>query len=241
MQGNALRSVSPQDGIHLPLDMKLLLVEDNAALAHWLCEALRRAQLTVDHAADGQSADSLLLTQHYDVVLLDLHLPTLSGQSVLQRLRNRRNAVPVLILTASGGIDDKVACLGAGADDYLVKPFEIRELIARIQVLVRRSTPDQTVELQCGDLTYHTGSRVFMVAGQPLVLPAREHSVLEILMLKVGRTVSKQALVNGVFGLDDEASPEAIEIYIHRLRKKLEHSSATIVTLRGLGYLLRAS
>ncbi|NAW32788.1 response regulator transcription factor, partial [Salmonella sp. sc-h43] len=91
----------------------------------------------------GESADTLLLTQHYDVVLLDLQLPTLSGQGVLQRLRGRRNPVPVLILTASGGIDDKVACLGAGADDYLVKPFEIRELIARIQVLVRRSTPDQ--------------------------------------------------------------------------------------------------
>ena len=106
-------------------------------------------------------------------------------------------------------------------------------------MLVRRSTPDQSVELQCGDLTYHTGSRTFNLAGQPLVLPAREHTVLEILMLKLGRTVSKPALVNGVFGMDDEASPEAIEIYIHRLRKKLEHSAATIVTLRGLGYLLR--
>ena len=112
--------------------MKLLLIEDNAPLAHWLSEALRRAHFTVDHATDGESADTLLLTQHYDVVLLDLQLPTLSGQGVLQRLRGRRNPVPVLILTASGGIDDKVACLGAGADDYLVKPFEIRELIARI-------------------------------------------------------------------------------------------------------------
>ncbi|TXE02256.1 response regulator transcription factor, partial [Ralstonia pseudosolanacearum] len=103
--------------------MKLLLIEDNAPLAQWLSEALRRAQFTVDHASDGESADTLLLTQHYDVVLLDLQLPSLSGRAVLQRLRDRRNAVPVMILTAAGGIDDKVACLGAGADDYLVKPF----------------------------------------------------------------------------------------------------------------------
>ncbi|MFW6165753.1 MAG: response regulator transcription factor, partial [Ralstonia sp.] len=185
--------------------MKLLLIEDNAPLAQWLSEALRRAHFTVDHATDGDSADTLLLTQHYDVVLLDLQLPTLSGRAVLQRLRDRRNPVPVMILTASGGIDDKVACLGAGADDYLVKPFEIRELIARIQVLVRRNTPANAVELQCGDLTYHTGSRTFSLAGRPLLLPAREHTVLEILMLKLGRTVSKPALVNGVFGLEDDA------------------------------------
>ncbi len=219
--------------------MKLLLIEDNDTLAHWLARMLRDDNFTVDAARDGDAADRLLQTETYDVVLLDLMLPKLGGKHVLRRLRERRNNVPVIILTASGSVDEKVDCLGAGADDYLVKPFEVRELIARVKALARRHAPEQSADLVCADLSYHAGTRQFTIAGAPLALPSREHAVLEILMRKQGKTVAKSALVDGVFGLDDEPSADAIEIYIHRLRKKLETSHAAIMTLRGLGYLLR--
>jgi len=184
-------------------------------------------------------ADQVLLTENYDVVLLDLNLPKMSGKSVLRRLRERHNTVPVMILTASGSIDEKVECLGAGADDYLVKPFEVRELVARIKVLIRRQTPDKATEIHCADLSYDSNTRQFSIAGKALALPAREHNVLEILMLKQGKTISKNALMNGIFNLSEEPSADAIEIYISRLRKKLEHCQASIMTLRGLGYLLK--
>lgn len=219
--------------------MKLLLIEDNPQLAHWLEQILKEHKFKVDIAADGEIADQVLRDENYDVVLLDLMLPKLHGKNVLRRLRERHNGVPVMILTASGSIDEKVECLGAGADDYLVKPFEIRELVARIKVLVRRQTPDKAAEIHCGDLVYDSNTRQFAVGGATLALPAREHDVLEVLMLKQGKTVSKTALMKGVFSLSDEPSADAIEIYISRLRKKLESSSAAIMTLRGLGYLLK--
>lgn len=219
--------------------MKLLLIEDNPQLAHWLEQILKEHKFKVDIAADGEIADQVLRDENYDVVLLDLMLPKLHGKNVLRRLRERHNGVPVMILTASGSIDEKVECLGAGADDYLVKPFEIRELVARIKVLVRRQTPDKAAEIHCGNLVYDSNTRQFAVGGVTLALPAREHDVLEVLILRQGKTVSKTALMKGVFSLSEEPSADAIEIYISRLRKKLERSGAAIMTLRGLGYLLR--
>ncbi|MFC5474075.1 response regulator [Paraherbaspirillum soli] len=219
--------------------MKLLLIEDNPPLAHWLTKILKEDKFTVDVATDGEAADRVLQSENYDVVLLDLLLPKMNGKSVLRRLRERHNNVPVMILTASGSIDEKVDCLGAGADDYLVKPFEVRELVARIKALIRRQTPGKTAEMHCGNLRYDSNTRQFSVGEQLLALPGREHDVLEILMLKQGKTVSKTALMDGIFGLDEEPSADAIEIYIHRLRKKLEHCQAAIMTLRGLGYLLK--
>jgi two-component system, OmpR family, response regulator TctD len=219
--------------------MKLLLIEDNPSLAHWLSKLLDEQAFVVDHVLDGGAADRLLQCNHYDVVLLDLNLPGLSGRAVLRRLRERGNDVPVLILTASGSVDEKVDCLGVGADDYLVKPFEIRELIARIKVLIRRQTPGKATEITCGNLSYQFNTRQFTLGDAPLNLPPRERSVLEALMVKLGATVSKQALMDSIFSMEDEASEDAIEIYVHRLRKKLEHSSAAIVTLRGVGYLLK--
>ena len=219
--------------------MKLLLIEDNPPLALWLTKILKEEKFTVDVAIDGVAADQVLQSENYDAVLLDLMLPKMNGKNVLRRLRERHNNVPVLILTASGSIDEKVDCLGSGADDYLVKPFEIRELVARIKALIRRQSPDKATEMHCADLVYNSNTRQFSVHEKILSLPAREHDVLEILMLKQGKTVSKNALVNGIFSLGDEPSPDAIEIYVHRLRKKLEHSQAAIMTLRGLGYLLK--
>lgn len=219
--------------------MKLLLIEDNPPLALWLTKILKEEKFTVDVAIDGAAADHVLQSESYDAVLLDLMLPKMNGKHVLRRLRERHNNVPVIILTASGSIDEKVDCLGSGADDYLVKPFEVRELVARIKALIRRQSPDKSTEIHCADLIYNSNTRQFAIADKILSLPAREHDVLEILMLKQGKTVSKNALMHGIYGLDDEPSPDAIEIYVHRLRKKIEHSQAAIMTLRGLGYLLK--
>jgi two-component system response regulator TctD len=219
--------------------MKLLLIEDNPQLAHWLASLLREQDFVVDHVEDGDAADRLLRQTRYDVVLLDLNIPTLSGKAVLRRLRGRGDDVPVIILTASASLDQKVLCLEIGADDYLVKPFESRELVARIKALVRRQMPGKANDIACGDLHYDLRTRQFTLAGEELALPPRERALLETLMLKSGNTVSKQALIDGIFGLDDEPSADAVDIYIHRLRRRLEPSQATIITLRGVGYLLR--
>lgn len=219
--------------------MKLLLIEDNPALSHWLARLLREQDFGVDEAADGAVADQLLRQQRYDVVLLDLNLPQLSGKGVLRRLRERGDGVPVLILTASDSLDQKVACLEIGADDYMVKPIEGRELVARIKALVRRQLPGRANTLHCGDLAYELSTRQFSLAGAALALPPRERALLEALMLKQGSTVPKQTLMDSLFELDDEAGVDALELYVHRLRKKLEASQARIITLRGVGYLLR--
>ncbi|MBS0342091.1 MAG: response regulator transcription factor [Proteobacteria bacterium] len=219
--------------------MKLLLVEDNPQLAHWLASLLREQDFVLDHVDNGEAADRLLAQTAYDVVLLDLNIPGLSGKAVLRRLRERGDTVPVIVLTATASLDQKVLCLEIGADDYLVKPFEVRELVARIKVLVRRQMPGKANDVSCGDLHYDLRTRRFTLAGQELALPPRERTLLEALMLKAGSTVSKQALIDSIFGLDDEPSADAIDIYMHRLRKKLEGSQATVITLRGVGYLLR--
>lgn len=219
--------------------MKLLLVEDNVELAHWIVNLLKAENFAVDSVLDGEAADTLLATQRYDVVLLDMRLPGMSGKDVLARLRRRDN-VPVLMLTAHGGIDDKVGCFSLGADDFLVKPFDGRELVARIKALIRRQQGDKSGTLNCADLSYASDRREFRCAGTALSLRRREHAILETLMLKQGKTVSKSALMDSVFGLDDEPSADAIDIYIHRLRKHLANTDARIITLRGLGYILRA-
>jgi DNA-binding response OmpR family regulator len=220
--------------------MKLLLVEDNAELSHWIVNLLQGENFTVDCVPDGEAADAVLLTERYDVILLDMRLPRMSGKDVLARLRRRGDNAPVLMLTAHGSIDDKVDCFSAGADDYVVKPFDARELIARIKALIRRQAGGKSTSLVCGDLHYNSNTREFSHRDAPLALRRREHAILEALMLKQGKTVSKTALMDSVYSLEDEPSADAIDIYIHRLRKHLVHSTAQIMTLRGLGYVLRA-
>ena len=219
--------------------MKLLLVEDNHELALWLGKVLREEQFDLDCVADGESAVRRLAQSRYDLLLLDLKLPGIDGRSVLRRMRREGDDTPVLVLTASGSLDVKVESLETGADDYLVKPFEVRELVARIKALIRRRGGSSQSTLQCADLRYDLDTREFAAAGAPLALTPREHRVLETLMLRAGRTVSKAQLAQAVFGPGEEAGEDAIEIYVHRLRRKLEGSHARIVTLRGLGYLLR--
>ena len=222
--------------------MRILLVEDHIELSRWLAKAMRDAHLTVECAHNGADADSLLLTQDYALVILDLTLPRMDGLEVLKRMRARGNRTPVLILTARGGLADRVSGLNMGADDYLAKPFELEELEARVKALLRRSQNNEAITLTCGALSFDTVSRTFSYGGELLALTPREHAVLEVLMVRHGHTVPKEKLFQQVFSLEDKASVDAIEIYIHRLRKKLEQGGpgrVGITTLSGLGYLLQ--
>jgi two-component system, OmpR family, response regulator TctD len=224
--------------------MRILLVEDHAELSRWVAKALQDARLTVECAMDGADADSLLHTQEYALVILDLSLPKMDGLEVLKRMRARGSKTPVLVLTARGGLNDRVQGLNLGADDYLSKPFELAELEARVKALLRRTQGNESIVMSCGALFFDTVSRMFNYGGEPLALTPREHAVLEALITRSGRAVSKEKLFDEVFALDDDANRDAIEIYVHRLRKKLERQEegrVAITTLRGLGYLLEVA
>ncbi len=219
--------------------MRLLLVEDHAELSIWVAKTLRQSGFVVDVVERGEHALTALLTQPYDLVILDLSLPGMDGLDVLRHLRAQEKTarVPVLILTARATLDDKVKGLNLGADDYLAKPFEVAELEARIKSLLRRSgTVMPTVRV--GQLEFDTTNRIASVGGRPLSLTPRELSVLEVLVTRLGKPVPRNVLFEKIFSFDDEARIEAIEIYVHRLRKKLEGSGAFVSTLRGLGYVL---
>ncbi|NEX63583.1 response regulator [Noviherbaspirillum galbum] len=224
--------------------MRILLVEDHAELSRLVAKALQDARLTVECAMDGADADALLHTQEYALVILDLSLPRMDGLDVLRRMRARGSKTPVLVLTARGGLNDRVQGLNLGADDYLAKPFELAELEARVKALLRRTQGNENLVLSCGALSFDTVSRMFTYGGEPLALTPREHSVLEALINRAGRAVSKEKLFDEVFALEDDANRDAIEIYVHRLRKKLERLESgrvAITTLRGLGYLLEVA
>lgn len=220
--------------------MRILVVEDNVELAQWLGRTLRLEKYTVDLIDNGADADFALKSERYNLVILDLSLPKMDGKTVLRRLRARHDATPVLVLTANNSVQSRVSELDEGADDYMAKPFEIEELEARIRVLLRRSSGSASALLACGDLSYNMNTREFELASAPLALTPRERAVLEMLLRKAGTTVTKQALAQSLFSMDEDVSIDAIEIYVHRLRKKLEPGSVVILTLRGLGYLLRA-
>ena len=219
--------------------MRLLIAEDNVELATWIARLLRQSNYVVDCVHRGDDADEALRQHDYALLILDLALPGIDGIEVITRLRQRAKNTPVLILTANDAVSARVKGLDAGADDYLIKPFDAEELEARIRVQLRRSRELVEPVISVGALSFHTKSRAFTLASKSLPLTPRERSVLEVLIKRAARNVTKEDLAASIFGLDDEASSSAVEIYVHRLRKKLEGQDVAIQTVRGLGYMLR--
>ncbi len=218
--------------------MRILVAEDDANLANGVMSSLRATGYAVDGVRNGIEADSALDAVDYDLLILDLGLPRKSGLEVLRRLRGRDSRLPVLILTALDGVNDRVRGLDAGADDYLAKPFNLAELEARVRALTRRGMAGGPTLLKHGSLSYDQVGRMARINGEALELSAREVSLLEIFLQRAGRLVSKDQLVSHLCEWGEEVSPNAIEVYVHRLRRKLEAGGVRIVTVRGLGYSL---
>ena len=218
--------------------MRILVAEDDLSLAEGLLQSLRQAGYAVDCAKDGDEAEAALEANEFDLLILDLGLPKKSGLEVLKRLRSRSSKVPVLILTARDSLSDRVTGLDAGADDYLAKPFELAELAARVRALARRGMAGGLALVSHGALTYDQVGRIARLNGEPIELSAREAGLLEIFLQRAGRLVSKDQLVNHLCEWGEEVSGNAIEVYVHRLRKKLDPGGVRIVTVRGLGYSL---
>ncbi|MCU7810965.1 MAG: response regulator transcription factor [Candidatus Thiodiazotropha sp. (ex Notomyrtea botanica)] len=216
--------------------MDLLLVEDDEMLGDGVQTVLQRRGLGIDWVRDGISAMQSLKSYRYDVLVLDLNIPWLSGLEVLARLREEGNQIPVLVLTARSEVVDRVAALDSGADDYVVKPFDIDELCARIRALHRRHHGQEQLCLQHGDLILDPAARTVTVQSNNVSLSAKEFDILQALMENMGRVMSRQKLNETVYCLDDEVESNAIEVHIHHLRKKLgEHP---IRTVRGVGYVV---
>ncbi|ESS15590.1 Transcriptional regulatory protein tctD [Betaproteobacteria bacterium MOLA814] len=219
--------------------MRILIAEDDQVLADGLMRTLRGAGAAVDHVASGTEADAALMTStEFDLLILDLGLPRMHGLEVLKRLRARGNSVPVLILTAADSVEDRIKGLDLGADDYMPKPFALPELEARVRALVRRGAGNAASLIKHGPLTYDQQGRVATMDGVMVDLSARELGLLEVLLQRTGRLVSKDQLVERLCEWGEEVSNNAIEVYIHRLRKKIEKGPVRIATVRGLGYCL---
>jgi DNA-binding response OmpR family regulator len=218
--------------------MRLLIVEDNQALAQSLSGVFRAKGYAVDCASGGEDAEAALHTQPYDLLILDLGLPDVDGFEVLRRLRRRKSRIPVLVLTARDTLQQRVDGLNLGADDYLGKPFALAELEARAGALLRRGVGGEGAVLRHGRLTLDTVGRMATLDGEPLDLPRRELCLLELLLLRCGQVVGKQTLLDKLFSFDEEVGQNAVELYVHRLRKKLQPAGVRVRTVRGLGYLL---
>lgn len=221
--------------------MRILLVEDATDVAEPVVEWFTKKGDAVDHAMDYEAAETLLALQTYDVILLDINLPDGNGLNLLTAMRQKLDETPILMLTARLQVDDRVMALDKGADDYIVKPFDMRELESRVRAVARRSMrdPSASSSVQYGELEADLAARTATIAGEALQLTRREFSLLETLVARRGRVVAKQAIFESMFSLDDEGvGINAVEIYVGRLRKKLHGSSVEVRTLRGLGYQL---
>jgi two-component system OmpR family response regulator len=216
--------------------MRLLLVEDDTMIGEAVLELLREEHYAVDWVKDGAMADTALTTEKYDLVLLDLGLPRRDGIEVLRSLRARHEAVPVLVATARDAVNDRVAGLDAGADDYVVKPYDTDELLARIRALLRRSAGRGEPAFEHRGVSLNPATREASVNGQPVNLSAREWAVLEPLLARPGMVLSRTQLEEKLYSWKDDINSNAVEVYIHGLRKKL--GSELIQTVRGLGYLV---
>ncbi|MBI4194164.1 MAG: response regulator transcription factor [Betaproteobacteria bacterium] len=218
--------------------MHILVVEDDPVLADALTHSLRSLGYAVDCLMTGTEADRALSTDDYDLVILDIELPRMDGLEVLRRMRDRKQNVPVLVLTARDAVHDRIHGLDLGADDYLTKPFVMGELEARMRALMRRAQGASDNLINIGQLAVDLKGRRALINGVSLDLSAREQAVLEVLASRAGRVVSKEALIHSLYELDKDVGPNVIEIHVHRLRKKLQDSGVVIRTVRGLGYLM---
>jgi len=216
--------------------MRLLLVEDDVMIGEAVLDLLRGEGYAVDWVKDGQLADQVLHDQDYDLVLLDLGLPKCDGLDVLQRLRARKNRVPVLIATARDALAQRVQGLDCGADDYIIKPYEFDELLARIRALLRRASGRAEPVYEHMGVSIDPVTREVLAQGQPVTLSAREWAVLELLLARPGLVLSRKQLEDKLYSWRDEVSSNAVEVYIHGLRKKL--GSDLIQNVRGVGYMI---
>lgn len=217
--------------------MQLLLVEDDQSLALGLRTALNREGFTINAVENGGMALSVVSSETPDIVILDLGLPDMDGIDVLKQIRKTHVDLPVLILTARSSLDDKVQGLGLGADDYLAKPFEVPELVARLRVIERRLSSTRTSVIEVGDVSLDTQAQRVSKSGQPLELPRREYMLLKYLMENLGKVLTRESLENKMYQWGEEVSSNAIEVHIHHLRKKL--GSQLIKTVRGVGYTIK--
>lgn len=217
--------------------MRILLVEDDALLGDGLRAGLAQSGFTVDWVEDGMAADAALSANRFAAVVLDWNLPRQDGLTLLRRLRGRRDATPVLMLTARDVLEDRIAGLDAGADDYLIKPIAIAELAARLRALTRRAAGCSEPVFRHGALQLNPAQRSVTLAEQPLDLSAREFDLLALLIAQPGRPMSREQIENALYGWGEEVESNAIEVHVHHLRKKL--GSEWIKTLRGVGYVLK--
>lgn len=219
--------------------MRITIVEDNRPLADGIAKAFQADGHGVDCLHDGDDADAFLASETCDLVILDINLPGRSGLDVLKAMRMRKQQTPVLLLTARDAVDDKISGLDFGADDYLTKPFDLAELKARARALLRRSEKSISDKVAVGALELDLTARLLRVAGNEVDLPRREYALAEALIQNKGRILSKTQLLEHLYGVGGEADEAAVELYIHRLRKRIAGSGAEIKTVRALGYCLR--
>lgn len=228
----AITALAPCNG------MRILLVEDDTLVAQGIREGLELANFSVDHLTSAEPAENALKLTHYDAAIVDIGLPGMSGHELVRRIRKRQIDVPVIILTARDGLDDRVLGLDLGADDYMVKPFQLPELQARLRALIRRSRSAASSELSMGHIVMDLARCVALVDDTPLDLTGREWEILQQLMLATPSVVPKQKMAESLSKWDHEITANAIEIYISRLRNKLQGSGVEIRTIRGIGYRL---